>query len=82
MESQQSLDRFMESVVPVTETGCWMWVGSVQENSGLVADNEAVVPDRFSWEIHFGRIPNGMTVCHKCMVQCCVNPSHLYLAPG
>lgn len=83
MSRQTLLDEFMESVVPVTESGCWMWVGaaSPQESTDPNSDLESRSPDKLSWEIHFGTIPHGMMVCHKCTVQCCVNPSHLYLAP-
>jgi len=34
---------------------------------------------RVSWEIHFGRIPEGMVVCHACDVTSCCRPNHLFL---
>ena len=34
---------------------------------------------RLSWVIHFGPIPKGQYVLHKCDVRNCIKPSHLFL---
>lgn len=62
---------------------CWLWTAcGMHDGRGLIArDNtgkHASAP-RVSWEIHFGPIPSGLWVLHKCDEPRCVRPDHLYL---
>lgn len=67
--------------MPVTESGCWWWLGALTEKGyGIAAlAGSHVRAHRLSWLLHRGPIPNGILVCHHCDTPCCVNPDHLFL---
>jgi len=60
---------------------CWLWTGAKGKGPyGMFSlGREKIKAHRASWIIHFGEIPEGMYVLHKCDVSLCVNPEHLFL---
>jgi hypothetical protein len=68
---------------------CWLWTGKLDQwfqRGKLRKDKKpneirgkSIFAHRFSWELHFGSIPKGLCVYHKCDMPCCVKPDHLFL---
>ena len=76
-----ALDRFWYYVVK-NKTGCWGWKGP-KHGYGygvLSVDGKLSLAHRFSYKLHFGSVPKGMHILHKCDNPSCTNPEHLF--PG
>jgi hypothetical protein len=74
---------FTERYIPVTESGCWIWIGRDQsEGYGFMplgGRHNFDLAHRVSWQLYRGPIDRKICVLHRCDVRCCVNPDHLFI---
>jgi hypothetical protein len=74
---KSKIEKFEEKYQPVTETGCWLWIGfTLPAGYGKFGD---MLAHRAAWEMFVGLIPEGLFVLHRCDTPSCVNPGHLFL---
>lgn len=78
-------ERFWAMVeIPFDPDECWSWVGATDGKwgygkFGLGRGSDGIcLAHRFSYELFYGPVPEGLDVCHACNNPNCVNFSHLY----
>jgi hypothetical protein len=74
--------RFHRKVSPqATPGGCREWTAANNGRYGIIRSSDAPYPwlfaHRVAYELHFGKIPEGLHVMHKCDNPLCVNWEHL-----
>lgn len=78
----QTIKEGFEKFVIRNKVGCWGWSGCCPKNPGygqFRSNMKIIRAHRASWIIHYGEIPKGKFVCHKCDNPICSNPDHLFL---
>ena len=61
-------------------SGCLEWTGGLTDKGyGAVTLMGEISAHRLSYRLHFGDIPDGLLVCHKCDNPPCCDPDHLFL---
>ena len=72
-------ERIWEKVIPVPESGCWLWTGATFNHGRpqLRMGNRVVLAARQAYLAFRGQEPGDLCVCHKCDTPGCINPAHL-----
>jgi len=76
-----TMERLKQTSVINKKTGCLEWCGNRSKfGYGKVTHRyKTWMVHRVSWELTFGKIPDGLFVLHHCDNPPCFNPAHLFL---
>lgn len=73
------LSKLLEQRRVIDKNECWLYQGTLANGYGVITlDGHQHKVHRLSYEIYNGVNPGTLSVCHKCDVPQCFNPSHLF----
>lgn len=74
--------RFWDKVDRRGPDECWLWKACRFFEGGYgklcLPGQRSVSAHKFSYELHYGKVPSGLQVLHSCDVKICCNPNHLF----
>lgn len=79
MYNQELAEIILERSMPVTESGCWLWLASLTSvgYGDFRLKSRHYTAHRASYLAFKGEIPQGMHILHSCDTKQCCNPDHL-----
>src|SRR5438132_10157018 len=74
-----TLAQLEHRIIPVPESGCWIWEGAWSKKGygNVRYEGKVQAAHRVFYMLLRGPIPEGLTLDHLCRVRSCVNPDHL-----
>jgi hypothetical protein len=73
--SKTTSEKFEENIQRTN--GCWFWLGNKQFK--LRVGKKNISAKKYSFELKYGPIPEGMKLQATCYNNVCVNPDHMDL---
>lgn len=71
--------RFWGYIIFEDDNTCWKWGAALTRGGyGITRSlGKNALAHRYSYELHKGKIPDGLVIDHRCRTRHCVNPAHL-----